>query len=93
MRLANETVDFMKEHKDQKFFAYLSFYAVHGAIQTTQDKWQKYRDKAEKNGIDETGYKMAKYLPIRQVQDNPIYGGLVESMDDAVGRVMQGLKR
>ncbi|MDG1805313.1 sulfatase [Flavicella sp.] len=92
MRLANETVDFMKEHKDQKFFAYLSFYAVHGAIQTTQDKWQKYRDKAEKNGIDETGYKMAKYLPIRQVQDNPIYGGLVESMDDAVGRVMQGLK-
>jgi arylsulfatase A-like enzyme len=31
-------------------------------------------------------------LPVRVVQDNPIYGGLVESMDVAVGEVLQGLK-
>jgi arylsulfatase A-like enzyme len=92
MRLAKETVEFMKENKDNKFFAYLSFYAVHGAIETTQNKWQKYREKAEKNGIADTGFKMAKYLPIRQTQDNPVYAGLVESMDDAVGVVLQGLK-
>lgn len=36
---------------------------------------------------------MEKDLPIRQVQDNPVYGGLVESMDDAVGEVLNTLKR
>ncbi|MEI6866539.1 sulfatase [Flavicella sp.] len=92
MRLAQETVNFMKVNKDKKFFAYLSFYAVHGPIQTSQEKWAKYRAKAEKNGIHDKGFKMAKFLPIRQTQDNPVYAGLVESMDDAVGLVLKGLK-
>ena len=35
---------------------------------------------------------MERVLPIRQVQDNPIYGGLVETMDDAVGIVLKALK-
>jgi arylsulfatase A-like enzyme len=91
MRLAIETVNFLKENKDSSFFAYLSFYAVHGPIQTTQAKWAKYRQKAEDLGIAETGFKMGHFLPIRQVQDNPVYAGLVESMDDAVGEVLKAL--
>jgi arylsulfatase A-like enzyme len=71
MRLANETADFIKEHKDTSFFAFLSFYAVHAPLQTTQEKWAKYRQKAEEMGIAETGFKMGHFLPIRQVQDNP----------------------
>ncbi len=92
IRLANETADFIKQQKDSTFFAFLSFYAVHGPIQTTEQKWQKYRDKAEAQGIAEKGYKMERVLPIREVQDNPIYAGLVESMDDAVGVVLKALK-
>ena len=92
MRLANETADFIEQHKDSTFFAFLSFYAVHGPIQTTEQKWQKYRDKAEDQGIEDHGYEMERVLPIRQVQDNPIYAGLVESMDDAVGVVLKALK-
>ncbi|MDX2430404.1 MAG: sulfatase [Bacteroides sp.] len=92
MRLAKETVQFMRDHKDSTFFAYLSFYAVHGPIQTTQEKWAKYRQKAEDMGIADSGYEMGHFLPIRQVQDNPIYGGLVEAMDDAVGLVLSALK-
>lgn len=91
MRLAKETVNFIKENKDSSFFAYLSFYAVHGPIQTTQEKWAKYRQKAEDLGIAETGFEMGHFLPIRQVQDNPVYAGLVESMDDAVGEVLKAL--
>ncbi len=91
MRLAKETVQFLKENKDTSFFAYLSFYAVHGPIQTTQDKWAKYREKAERLGVAESGYKMGHFLPIRQVQDNPVYAGLVEAMDDAVGEVLKTL--
>ncbi len=93
MRLAKETSAFIEAQKDQPFFAYLSFYAVHGPIQTSEEKWRKYRDKAAKNGLAKSGYVMEKVLPIRQVQDNPVYAGLVESMDDAVGEVLNTLKR
>ncbi|MEL6943996.1 MAG: sulfatase [Bacteroidota bacterium] len=93
MRLAKETVQFMEANQDSTFFAFLSFYAVHAPIQTTQEKWSKYRDKAEQMGIAESGYEMGHFLPIRQVQDNPIYAGLVESMDDAVGEVLNALDK
>jgi len=92
MRLAEETATFIEENKDTSFFAFLSFYAVHGPIQTTQEKWAKYRDKAEAMGIAETGFEMGHFLPIRQVQDNPVYAGLVETMDDAVGVVLNSLE-
>ena len=91
MRLAGETADFIRKNKDSTFFAMLSFYAVHGPIQTTEEKWKKYREKAIDSGLAESGYIMERNLPIRQVQDNPIYAGLVEHMDDAVGLVLKTL--
>lgn len=91
MRLARETIQFIRENQDTSFFAYLSFYAVHSPIQTTKEKWERYRQKAEVMGIAESGYIMERRLPIRQVQDNPIYGGLVEAMDEAVGEVLSCL--
>ncbi|WP_425237124.1 sulfatase [Ulvibacterium sp.] len=93
MRLANETSEFIKKHKDSTFFAMLSFYAVHGPIQTTEGKWAKYREKAINTGLADRGYIMERNLPIRQVQDNPVYAGLVESMDDAVGKVLNTLEQ
>lgn len=95
LRLADETVNFLQTHHpdttDKPFFAFLSFYAVHSPIQTTEERWAKYRAKAEQQGIAPSGYEMGHFLPIRQVQDNPIYAGLVETMDEAVGRVLRGL--
>ncbi|HLR25441.1 MAG TPA: sulfatase-like hydrolase/transferase, partial [Fodinibius sp.] len=92
-KLAKETSSFIKANKDTSFFAYLSFYAVHAPIQSSREKWKKYRNKADSMGIAETGFKMGHFLPIRQVQDNPIYAGLVEHMDDAVGAVLETLVR
>lgn len=92
IRLANETADFISENKEKPFFAFLSFYAVHGPIQTTEEKWQKYQDKAKKAGMADKGFEMERVLPIRQHQDNPVYGGLVETMDDAVGIVLKRLE-
>ncbi len=92
MRLGKETAKFITENKDSTFFAYLSFYAVHGPIQTTQAKWKKYQEKAKAMGIDSTGFEMERVLPIRVNQDNPVYAGLVEAMDDAIGLVLNALK-
>ncbi|MEM7369644.1 MAG: sulfatase [Bacteroidota bacterium] len=92
LRLGEETANFIKNNADAPFLAYLSFYAVHGPIQTTKEKWRKYRDKAASQGVADSGYIMEHFLPIRQVQDNPVYAGLVETMDDAVGLVLQALK-
>ncbi|GAA4281322.1 sulfatase [Gaetbulibacter aestuarii] len=92
IRLAHETANFLKTYKDKPFFAYLSFYAVHGPIQTTESKWAKYRSKAKAQEIKDHGFEMERKLPIRVTQDNPIYGGLVETMDDAVGIVLNQLK-
>lgn len=91
-KLARETSAFIEENREQPFFAFLSFYAVHAPIQTTQSYWKKYRDKAEAMGVAENGFEMGYYLPIRQVQDNPVYAGLIEHMDDAIGTVLQKLE-
>ena len=92
MRLAEETASFIDKNTDSPFFAFLSFYAVHAPIQTTEEKWRKYRNKADRIGIVDSGYAMERILPIRNVQDNPIYAGLVETIDDAVGVVLKALK-
>lgn len=92
LRLGRETADFIESHRDEPFFAYLSFYAVHGPVQTTQQLWKKYRDKAVSNGTaPNSRFRIDRTLPVRQVQDHPLYGGLVEAMDDAVGIVLSRL--
>ena len=96
MRLAQETSKFIgeqtKKNKKQPFFAYLSFYAVHGPIQTTEENWNYFRNKADSMGIAPEGFKVDRTLPVRQKQDNPIYAGLIKQMDDAVGVVLDKLE-
>lgn len=91
LRLGRETVQFIEKHKDKPFFAYLSFYSVHGPIQTTKEKWSKYQKKATQNPHTGPRFKVDRRLPVRQVQDCPIYAGMIEAMDQAVGMVLDKL--
>lgn len=95
LRLAQETASYIKQQQgDKPFFAYLSFYAVHAPIQSSKVLWQKYRDKAQAQNLagSEPRFKFDRRGAVRQIQDNPIFGGLVESMDNAVGIVLNALK-
>ena len=93
IRLARETCDFIDANADKPFFAYLSFYSVHSPIQSKQNLWQKYRDKAADAGLAEKRFIFDRRLPVRQVQDNPVYAGMMETLDDAVGMVTGKLKK
>lgn len=96
LRLGRETADFIQSNKDSDspFFAMLSFYSVHSPIQTTRELWQKYRNKAALLGLDAPRQRFIfdRTQEVRQVQDNPLYAGMMESMDSAVGLVLDGLR-
>lgn len=91
LRLGQETAKFIEEHKDEPFLAYLAFYTVHAPIQTTPELWEKYRNKAADDGLADSRFLWDRRLPVRQVQDCPIYAGMIETMDDAVGLVLAKL--
>lgn len=91
IRLGQETAAFIQENKEKPFLAYLSFYSVHSPIQTTQELWKKYRDKAVAMGLESERFLFDRKLSVRQVQDCPIYAGMIESMDTAVGIVLNKL--
>lgn len=93
LRLGKETSKFIEEHKDEPFLAYLSFYMVHAPLETTQSLWSKYRDKASRQPKPDHRFVIDRTSPVRQVQDNPVYGGMVEAMDQAVGMVLETLDR
>ncbi len=88
-RLADETISFIEQNTNRPFLAYLAFYAVHGPIQTTQPLWAKYRAKAAAGPPNKKRFEIDRTLPVRIVQDNPIYAGLIDEMDNAVGRVLK----
>lgn len=96
LRLGRETAEFIRSNKssDAPFFAMLSFYSVHAPIQTTKELWQKYRDKAATLGLDapRKRFQFDRTQEVRQVQDNPLYAGMMESMDSAVGIVLESLR-
>ncbi len=96
MRLAMETNKFLEDHKKNKrnpFFAYLSFYAVHTPVETTEENWRHFRDKAvNMPEVDREPFKLDRNFPVCQVQDNPVFAGLIKQMDDAVGVVLAKLK-
>jgi arylsulfatase A-like enzyme len=95
IRLGQETASFIESQKEsnQPFLAYLSYYTVHAPIQTTEALYKKYRAKAKKMGLDKVKerYLFDRRLNVRQTQDNPVYAGMMEQLDQSVGIVLQKL--
>jgi len=93
-RLTDEAVKFLDQaaRQDKPFLLYLAHYAVHIPLQAKPEAVEKYKAKAAK--LDQSG---PEFLPdhgrqVRQIQNHPVYGAMVESMDASVGRVLAELK-
>jgi len=92
-RLASETVQFIEANHEEPFLAYLSFYSVHTPLQARDYLKAKYTDKAESIDPDKPRWGTEGDRKVRLVQDHPVYGGMVEAMDMAVGKVLEALDR
>jgi arylsulfatase A-like enzyme len=74
-RLSEEAVRFITSAKEQPFFLYLPFYAVHTPLQAKGEKIEKYRAKADPSNP----------------QHHPVYAAMVESLDEGIGRILETL--
>lgn len=90
-RLGRETADFIRANKDKPFLAYLSFYAVHTPLMAPKDLVKKYEAKREKLGLKD---EFAPEPPRenRTTQSHAIYAAMIESMDSAIGQVLDALE-
>lgn len=101
LRLADETCQFIEANRDKPFFAYLSFYSVHTPLMAPEALVEKYRQKAQRLGLndkpqfgpEEQVWPTNAPRQVRITQSHAVYAAMVESMDMAVGRVLDQLKR
>jgi arylsulfatase A-like enzyme len=71
--LAREAVSFIERHKDEPFFLYVPFNAVHAPMQSVQKYLDRFPDITDAN--------------------RRIHAAMTAALDDAVGRVLQTLRR
>jgi len=101
-RLVDETTAFLRKYQDKPFFAILSFYQVHTPLQAPDELVAKYRQRAKEQGLDqlkdeqifaeeEQVWPTNQPRRVRVRQTHAVYAAMVESMDTAVGRILDAL--
>jgi len=74
--LSGQVVKFIRENKDRPFFVNYWQFSVHAPYDAKDELVAKYRPLADP----------------KNPQRNPVYAAMVESLDDAIGRVMAALE-
>lgn len=76
-RMGSEAVKFIRDNKHRPFFLNYWCFSVHGPWKARPELIEKYRKKANAN----------------YPQHNPVYGAMIESMDQNIGRVIDEIDR
>jgi arylsulfatase A-like enzyme len=101
--LTTKTIEFIQQEvkAGKPFFADLSFYAVHEPIEAKPEYIKKFKEKAHRLGLDQQPQFvkdepwMLTYPSFKEriIQSDPVYAGLIYSVDENVGRVMDTLEQ
>jgi len=94
-RLTDEALKFLDASKERPFLLYLSHYGVHTPLESKSDLAGQYEAKAKGLPAPEGPRIQPVYGPYRTrlVQDHAVYAGMVQSVDESVGRVMAKLEQ
>ncbi len=92
-RLARETVDYMERQGQTPFLAVLSFYSVHTPLLAPEPLVATHRARREALESEGPRWGRERARKVRLVQDHAVYAAMVETMDRAVGTVLDGLER
>jgi arylsulfatase A-like enzyme len=92
-RLASETAAFIEDHRNEPFLAYLSFYSVHTPLMARPDLKAKYQEKAGTIISQTPVWGTEGSRKLRLVQNHAVYAGMIEAMDQAVGKVLNALDK
>ncbi|MDA8527710.1 sulfatase [Opitutaceae bacterium] len=93
-RLTTETLHFIRESREQDrpFFVTLCHYAVHTPIEGKPEKAERYQAKINRLDFVETEFKIGPDGRELRYQSNAEYAGMVESVDESLGRIVDTLK-
>ena len=102
-RLTSEAIEFLKTNGDQPFFLNLWYYTVHIPIQVPREYKLKYKEKAKNLGLEkQKTFEEGPFFPCehkknlrikrRLIQSDPAYAGMVEKLDENIGRLLQALE-
>ncbi len=93
-RLTDEAERFMRQaaQEAKPFFLYLSHYAVHTPLQAKPETLAKYRQKAQQLTNAQPAFASDQGRNVRQVQNLPVYGAMMEDLDASVGRLLAAIQ-
>jgi arylsulfatase A-like enzyme len=74
-RLTDETLKFLEANRREPFFLCLWHYSVHAPYQAKEELVKRFAPKTDPRGK----------------QNDPVMGGMIRSMDESIGRVIDGL--
>ncbi len=92
-RLTEEAERFLDAHRQGPFFLYFAHYAVHIPLEAKKEDVARYQAKAKAlpAGRPPVFGKEGTHK-VRLVQDHPVYAGMVDNMDQSVGRILKKLR-
>ncbi|MBB6462381.1 sulfatase [Flammeovirga kamogawensis] len=90
-RLTDETINFINEDHKDPFFIMLCHYGVHTPFQAKKEHIKKYKAKLEGVTFEGPEYTLQDGYT-KMHQNNVVYGAMVESVDESLGRVVKALK-
>jgi arylsulfatase A-like enzyme len=93
-RLTDEALGFIEKHRDAPFLLYLAHFAVHTPIQSKTDLEARYAARADSLPAPTGPGSEREHdrATTRLVQDDPAYAGMVQSVDESVGRILTQLR-